>query len=225
MIPLKDNIPSRTFPFVTIGIIILNVLVYLYQASLRYHGQEIFVHQMGAIPFEIAHIIDIDPHSAVPIPLTILTYMFMHGGLLHLLGNMLYLWIFGDNVEDSLGHIRFVLFYLFCGIMAAIIHILSDVNSLIPMVGASGAIAGVLGAYFLLYPKANVLTLVIFFLFIRTIRIPAVLFLGLWFLIQILNIGSVSPVAWYAHIGGFISGILLIAFFIPKRRGRTKYYL
>jgi len=148
----------------------------------------------------------------------------MHGGFLHLLGNMLYLWIFGDNIEDSLGHIRFVLFYLFCGVMAALIHILSDVNSLSPMVGASGAVAGVLGAYFLLYPKANVLTLVIFFLFIRTIRIPAILFLGLWFLIQVLNIGSVSPVAWYAHIGGFISGILLITFFIPKWRGKTKYY-
>ncbi|HIC90752.1 MAG TPA: rhomboid family intramembrane serine protease [Syntrophaceae bacterium] len=222
MIPLKDDVPSRTFPFVTIGIIILNVLVYLYQASLGYHGQEIFVRQMGAIPFEITHIIDIDPRSSVPIPLTVLTYMFMHGGFLHLLGNMLYLWIFGDNVEDSLGHIRFVLFYLFCGVMAALIHILSDVNSLSPMVGASGAIAGVLGAYFLLYPKANVLTLVIFFLFIRTIKIPAILFLGLWFLIQILNIGSASPVAWYAHIGGFICGILFIAFFIPK--GKTRYY-
>lgn len=224
MIPLKNDIPSRTFPFVTLGIIILDVMVYLYQVSLGYHGQEIFVHQMGAIPFEIIHIIDIDPHSAVPIPLTIFTYMFMHGGFLHLLGNMLYLWIFGDNVEDSLGHIRFFLFYLFCGVMAALIHILSDVNSLSPMVGASGAIAGVLGAYFLLYPKANVLTLVIFFLFIRIIRIPAVLFLGLWLLIQILNIGSLSPVAWYAHIGGFICGILLIAFFISKRRGKIKYY-
>jgi membrane associated rhomboid family serine protease len=178
---------------------------------------------MGAIPFEIFHLKDIGPRSMVPIPLTILSHMFMHGGFVHLFGNMLYLWIFGDNVEDALGRVRFLLFYLCCGIGAAFVHILSDVNSTIPMVGASGAIAGVLGAYFVLYPRANVLTLVIFFLFIRTIKIPAILFLGLWFCIQVLNVGSAGSVAWYAHISGFICGMIIILWFVGKRRGWAAY--
>jgi membrane associated rhomboid family serine protease len=223
VIPLKDDIPSPTFPFVTITIMVMNVLVYLYQVSLGHYGEQVFVYQMGAIPYEISHMKDISPRSMVPIPLTIFSHMFMHGGFIHLFGNMLYLWIFGDNVEDSLGHLRFLLFYLSCGIGAALVHILSDVNSTIPMVGASGAIAGVLGAYFVLYPRANVLTLVIFFIFIRTIRVPAILFLGLWLCIQVLNVGSAGSVAWYAHISGFICGMIIILWFVGKRRGWARY--
>lgn len=218
MIPLKDDIPSRTFPFVTIGLIILNVLIFLYQISLGYTGEKTLIYKMGAIPYEIAHMTNVTPRDMVPVPFTLLTHMFMHGNFLHLLGNMLYLGIFGDNVEGFLGHGKFILFYLFCGIMAAIIHVFSDANSLIPMIGASGAIAGVLGSYFLLYPKANILTLIMFFVFIRVVRIPAFFFLGFWFLIQTLNIGSISHVAWHAHVGGFLCGLLLIAPIALKSR-------
>ncbi len=145
--------------------------------------------------------------------------MFMHGGFLHLLGNMLYLWVFGNNIEDTLGHSRFLIFYLVCGFFAAFLHTLSDMNSTIPMIGASGAIAGVLGAYILLFPRANVSTLFIFIIFIKVIKVPAVLILGLWFLIQLLNAGTEGgSIAWYAHVGGFLTGLILVRFFKPVGR-------
>jgi membrane associated rhomboid family serine protease len=142
--------------------------------------------------------------------------MFVHAGLLHLGGNMLFLWIFGDNIEDSFGHVRFIFFYLGTGVAASMAHILLDPNSTIPMVGASGAVAGILGAYFLLYPRAKVLTLVFLIFFISMVRVPAVFFLGFWFFIQLVSSGGGGGIAWYAHIGGFLTGVAIVLIFRPK---------
>lgn len=219
MIPLKDENPTFTTPYITVGIIILNCLVFLYQLSLG-HGGRLFFFQYGAIPYELTHLKRISMVTAAsPVPLlfTPFSAMFIHGGIFHLAGNMLYLWIFGNNVEDAVGHLTFLLFYLLCGLAASFAHVLSDVNSAVPMVGASGAIAGVLGAYFLLFPKANVITLVILIIFIRLIRIPAVLVLGFWFLLQLLQAGSrAGGVAWFAHIGGFLFGLITVRLFMKK---------
>jgi len=146
--------------------------------------------------------------------------MFIHGGLLHVAGNMLYLWIFGDNIEDRLGHVRFAVFYVLTGLIASIAHVITVPDSTIPMIGASGAVAGILGAYFLLYPRAHVLTLIFFFFFVDIVRIPALIFLGLWFVFQILSSGAGGGIAWYAHIGGFVGGVLLVKLF---EKGRPKY--
>jgi membrane associated rhomboid family serine protease len=213
MIPLKDDIPTTTVPFVTIGIVILNCLVYIYELTLPSEVLENFTILYGAIPDRLVHPLTIDVllPQALPPVLTIFTSMFLHGGMLHLLGNMLYLWIFGNNVEDYLGHIRYIFFYMMSGFFAAFIHTLSDINSLVPMIGASGAIAGILGAYFILYPRANISTLFIFIIFFKVIEVPAVLILGLWFLVQLLNAGGAGgSVAWFAHVGGFLTGVFLI---------------
>ena len=219
MIPLKDNIPSSRTPLITIGLIVINVLVYLNQLTLPPRAAVRFVYLYGLIPVEISQWQLLVPH---PVPLygTILTSMFVHGGLFHLAGNMLYLWIFGDNVEDRLGRVRFLLFYLLSGVAAAAAQILSDPHSKIPMVGASGAISGVLGAYLLLYPHARVVTLVFFGWFVRVIEIRALFVLGFWILVQLasglLTWGAqVGGVAWFAHIGGFVAGLVMV---IPLRR-------
>jgi len=219
MIPLKDNIPSSRTPLITIGLIVINVLVYLNQLALSPRAAVRFVYLYGLIPVEISEGQLLVQH---PVPLygTILTSMFVHGGLFHLAGNMLYLWIFGDNVEDRLGRFRFLLFYLLSGLAAAAAQILSDPHSQIPMVGASGAISGVLGAYLLLYPHARVVTLVFFGWFIRLIEIRAVFVLGFWILVQLasglLTWGAqVGGVAWFAHVGGFVAGLVMV---IPLRR-------
>ena len=223
MIPFKDDNPTERYPIVTVGLIVLNVLVYLYQLSLGGSGQQFFFRQMGAIPYEISHMADLPPYNVIPVPFTILSAMFVHGGLMHLGGNMLYLWIFGDNVEDSMGRVRFLLFYLICGVAASGLHIAIDPDSTVPMVGASGAIAGVLGAYLLLYPQARVYTLLFLFFFIQVVRLPAVYVLGFWFFLQILyglpSLGGVSSggVAWFAHIGGFVAGVILIKGFARAR--------
>jgi len=211
MIPLRDNIPSSTYPYVTVALLSVNIAVFLYQITLGLDGVELFIYKTAAIPLEITSRTDIGPSSLVPLPYTLLTAMFVHGGLIHIVGNMLFLWIFGDNVEDRFGHVLFLLFYLASGVAASMGHILLDPESTMPMVGASGAIAGVLGAYFLLFPRAQVNTLVILPLFISMARVPAILFLGFWFLFQIINSGVSSTeggVAWFAHIGGFVAGVL-----------------
>ncbi|MCI2425599.1 rhomboid family intramembrane serine protease [Candidatus Acetothermia bacterium] len=180
-----------------------------------------FILQFGLISGELLNRIDLPPASPFPLILTIFTSAFLHGGLLHLLGNMLYLWIFGDNVEDAMGRVKFFLFYLLCGVGAAAAQIFSGPPAAIPMIGASGAIAGVLGAYLVLFPRSQILTLIPIFFFIRLIYLPAILLLGLWFLLQIFSaaIGGAQAggVAWLAHIGGFVVGILLVFGF--KRRG------
>ena len=217
MIPLKDDNPTRTFPFVTILIIVTNIVVYIYQLTLGQKAETLFILRAGAIPYEIIRFADIHPLAFIPPPLTLFSAMFIHGGFLHVAGNMLYLWIFGDNIEDRLGHFRFIVFYLLSGLIASLAHIIMLPNSTVPMIGASGAIAGVLGAYFLLYPRAHVLTLVFFFFFVDIIRIPALVFLGLWFVFQILSSGAGGGIAWYAHIGGFIGGAVLVKLFKTKR--------
>ncbi len=214
MLPLRDNIPSYKKPIVTPLLIGINILVFLYQFSLG-PGVEPFVFKYGAIPYKITHLTTVTQHTTFPVPLTLFTAMFLHGGFLHLLGNMLYLWIFGDNVEDRLGRFKFVLLYLVSGLAASFAHIVTSPNSSVPMIGASGAIAGVLGAYMVAFPYARVLTLVFFGFFARIIAIPAFFVLGFWFVLQLiyalpsLGVQNVGGVAFFAHIGGFLAGIVL----------------
>ena len=217
MIPIKDENPTRTFPIITVLIILVDALIYFYQASLGPYEEE-FILRLGAIPYEVTRLRDMPPPNLISPPFTIISSMFLHGGFAHLAGNMLYLWVFGNNVEDTLGHFRFLLFYLVTGVAAAITQITFYPNSPIPMIGASGAIAGVLGAYILLFPHARILTLFFFFLIPRIIYMPAVFFLGIWFLFQILGSAGGGGVAWFAHIGGFIAGLILIKPFLPFRR-------
>ncbi|MCJ7679361.1 MAG: rhomboid family intramembrane serine protease [Candidatus Aminicenantes bacterium] len=221
-IPLRDENPTTRFPVITVLFITVNVLVFIYQV-LSPEGLQLYIYKLGAIPYEITHFQSISyvisesgAHlSRISPPLSLFTSMFLHGGVFHLLGNMLYLWIFGNNIEDYLGSLRFVLFYLIGGLVASLTHIIFNPGSQVPMIGASGAIAGILGAYFILYPFARVLTLVFF----TVIPIPAAIILGIWFVGQLLNIGLGGGVAWFAHIGGFVAGLLLLR--LLKRKPRT----
>jgi membrane associated rhomboid family serine protease len=180
-----------------------------------------FIAQYGLVPYEFLHGADLPPTILLPIWITLLTSMFLHGSLLHVLGNMLYLWVFGDNVEDAMGHARFLVFYLICGVAAALAQTTVDPGSAIPQIGASGAIAGVLAAYFMLFPFSRILTLIPLLFFVRLVAIPAVVLLGIWFLLQVASgVGSATSgggVAWFAHIGGFLAGALLV--FLFRRRG------
>lgn len=214
-IPLRDENPTQRFPVVTVIIITLNVLVFVYQAFSP-QGLQYSIYRMGAIPYEITHLTTIASLPRISPPLTLLTSLFLHGSFLHLFGNMLYLWIFGNNIEDFLGRFRFILFYLLSGLGASLVHILFHPSSMIPMIGASGAIAGILGAYFILYPGARVLTII----FIWILPVPAFLILGLWFVAQVMNIGIGGGVAWFAHIGGFLIGVGLIKIYSKRRRIR-----
>ncbi|MFN4218766.1 MAG: rhomboid family intramembrane serine protease [Candidatus Bipolaricaulia bacterium] len=269
MIPLRDYRHGSSFPVVTVAIIVINILVFLYQFSLsnapatedtrqwvrawqragcdipaglyyqlarpisRFSPSQItaedeFTFRFGVIPCEITKGADLPPFIPFTVWLTLLTAMFMHAGFWHILGNMWYLWIFGDNVEDVFGRLGYVLFYLLSGLAAAFAQILTNPNTVIPMVGASGAISGVLGAYFVLFPYGRVLTLVpLFPFFVRLIELPAILLLGFWFVLQFLG-GISSPVegggvAYWAHAGGFVTGALLAL--LVKRRVRPYYFL
>jgi len=221
MIPLRDDNPTTIVPVVTVGLIALNVIIFLYQLVLSPDAGQLFIYQYGSIPAVMFGERQLPPEiGAVAPSLSLLTSMFLHGGLMHLLGNMLYLWIFGNNIEDAMGHLRFLIFYLATGVLAALMHGLTDPGSAIPTIGASGAISGVLGAYLLLYPRAQVMMLVFLGFFIRVLYVPAGWVLGLWFLMQLLSGGFSSGqgggVAWWAHIGGFLAGMLLVGLF--KRR-------
>jgi len=213
MIPLKDINRSRSNPYICIFLIILNALVFFYQLSLGRHLVKYF-YAFGVVPNYFFHYGYWDHFGLVGGAIPIFSSMFMHGGWLHFLGNMLYLWVFGDNVEDRLGHFRFLAFYLFCGIFAALLHILTNPYSTVPTVGASGAIAGILGAYLIFFPGARVLALVPILFFFQLIELPALLFLGFWFVIQFfsgaLSLASqqVGGTAWWAHIGGFMAGAI-----------------
>ncbi len=225
-IPLKDENPTSRFPLITVLFIAANILIFFYQIfspqGMQY-GLQYYVYRMGAVPYELTHFTSVGfrfPGGVLPRispPLTLLAAMFLHGGFLHLFGNMLYLWIFGNNIEDFLGPIRFIFFYLISGLGASLVHIIFHPSSKVPMVGASGAIAGVLGAYFVLYPAARVLTLV----FIWIIPVPAFFILGLWFIGQLMNIGIGGGVAWFAHVGGFLIGIALVKVFSRRKRTRA----
>ncbi|MGW8284399.1 MAG: rhomboid family intramembrane serine protease [Candidatus Deferrimicrobiaceae bacterium] len=201
----------------------LNSAVFFYQLTLN-GGMVNFAYAYGVIPFRFVHMFPRDPWEL----LTPLSAMFLHGGWGHLLGNMLYLYIFGNNVEDTLGRGRYLLFYLTCGVLSFLTQIVLQSNSMVPNVGASGAIAGVLGAYFLLFPRARILTLIPLFFFFPLVEIPAFFFLGIWFLMQFLSgaatIGNLSAlasgVAWWAHIGGFLAGMLLVKLLLPRNAAR-----
>jgi len=219
MIPLRDIIPSRTTPVVTISLIAVNVLVFLYELALG-RGVDAFTLYWGLVPAAFSWV-------------TVLTSMFLHGGILHVAGNMLYLWIFGDNVEDRMGHGRFLVFYLLCGVAAALAQTITAPDSLVPMVGASGAIAGVMGAYFVLYPKSRIVTLVPLFFFFQIIEVPAILFLGIWFLMQFVSgLGSIVTVAarstggiaFWAHVAGFVAGISGVVVFRRPERQRVEWW-
>ncbi len=218
MIPLSDDNPTRIRPIVTIGFVVACVLVFLWQVSHDPRGQQIIVYRLGAIPATLFGEAALHPDIAlIPPALTVMTSMFLHGGWMHLIGNMLYLWIFGNNVEDAMGHVRFVVFYLLCGALAVFAHALPNAGSDVPMVGASGAISGVLGAYLLLHPHARILILIPLGFLSQLVRVKAMWVLGFWFLMQLVNTlvttSERGGVAFGAHIGGFIAGMLLIPLF------------
>lgn len=220
MIPLRDNNPGTGTPFITFILIALCVLIFLWQLSLGVQGESALF-ALGVIPAALlGNMTGSNEFMSIPPALTVITSMFLHGGWMHLIGNMLYLWIFGNNVEDAMGHMRFVVFYLLCGTAAALAQTWMAPASTIPMIGASGAISGVLGAYLLLYPRARVLVLIPLGFFTRTLHLPAMVVLGLWFLLQLLNTALADAnqpgVAFAAHAGGFVAGMLLVGFF--KRR-------
>ena len=221
MIPLRDDNEPARLPIVTRVLVVACVLVFLWQMTLGPRAGQAAVYALGVIPAVLLGRESLPPELAVVSPpLTVLTSMFMHGGLMHLLGNLLYLWIFGDNVEDSMGRVRFVVFYLACGAAAVFAQALPDPASTVPMIGASGAISGVLGAYLLLFPHARVLVGIPLGFVLQTVRMPAGAVLVLWFVLQLLSSllateGS-GGVAFRAHIGGFVAGMLLIPLF--KRR-------
>jgi membrane associated rhomboid family serine protease len=220
MIPLRDVIPSRTTPYVTISLVVINSLVFLYELSLG-DGINEFMFRYAVVP----------AYFNWP---SVLTSMFMHGGFLHVAGNMLYLWIFGDNVEDQMGHGRFLAFYLLCGVAAALAQTIVASDSMVPMVGASGAIAGVMGAYFILYPHSRVVTLVTLLFFWQIMEIPAIAFLGIWFLMQFLSgVGSIATatshssgggIAFWAHIAGFAAGAVGVFVFRRPERQRVEWW-
>lgn len=220
MIPLRDTVPSSSFPIVTLGLIVLNTFLFLYQLNLG-SGAERFVLHYGFVPAVYLHTSLVEPLNLPARFGPMFSSMFLHGGWLHLIGNMWTLWIFGDNVEDRLGKGRFFLYYIVSGLAAVYLHYLTERTSGLPVIGASGAIAGVMGGYFVLFPRAQILTLLPIFIFIQIVTIPAVVFLALWFLGQLLS-GVVTSsaqlsggVAWWAHVGGFVAGALLI---LPVRQ-------
>lgn len=227
MIPIRDNVPRVTMPIAVTAVILINVLAFLYGKSLDPQLQMHWFHLFGVVPIRF-----FEPEWATwaGYPKTLgwplFTYMFLHGGWLHIILNMWMLWIFGDNIEDVTGHGGFIVFYLLCGLAAVGLHMVFEQTSVIPVVGASGAVAGVMGAYIVLYPHGRVLTLIPIFVIPLFLRIPSVLFLGVWFVSQVAS-GIISTtrgsheIAWWAHVGGFVAGIVLINLF--KRRGRCKY--
>lgn len=247
MIPLRDDIPSGNTPVVNYALIVLSLVVFMIQLADQHDGRDELVEQYGMIPVRVLHpnrpvvvrekqLVQTDfgvqteivEHEATapsfPPWMNLLTCIFLHGGWLHVIGNMWFLHIFGDNVESRLGHFGYLIFYLGCGIAASAMHLVTNLNSPMPTIGASGAIAGVMGAYLLLYPRARVVTLVPIFFFIQIISIPAPLFLGFWFLLQFyqgtLAIGQVQSegVAWWAHVGGFVAGAAVAYHLKSSRR-------
>jgi membrane associated rhomboid family serine protease len=214
MIPLRDVIPSRTTPYITVTIIVLNALAWFYELALPRDVLPVFLQVYGVVP------------AAFSAP-TLISSMFLHGSWFHVIGNMWYLWIFGDNVEDRVGHGRFIVFYLLCGIAAALGQVAMDPNSTLPTIGASGAIAGVMGAYFVLYPQSRVLTLIPLWFYYEIFELPAIFLLGFWFLIQLFSAGAIAVtanthggggVAFMAHVAGFVCGVVGVFVFRKPER-------
>jgi membrane associated rhomboid family serine protease len=217
MFPVSDVIPSRTTPYVTIGLIALNALAFLYEFRMTPGELQTLVDAWGVVPADVSWT-------------SLVTSQFLHAGWVHLLGNMLYLWIFGDNVEDRLGHSGFLVFYLACGALAALGHVQAQPGSDVPLIGASGAVAGVMGAYFVLYPRSRVLTAVVLVVYLDLVEIPAIYFLGIWFLMQVFSgVGSIGAdiadgaVAFWAHAAGFAAGAA-VGGVIRLRRGTHRWH-
>jgi membrane associated rhomboid family serine protease len=227
VIPLYDDLPTRRFPWMTVALMAANVVVYLYELTLSARGSghlDLFFYRAGFVPYELTHLTDVPPPDVVTPPLTVFTSMFVHLGWLHIAGNMLFLWIFGNNVEDAMGKARFLAFYLLCGLAAAVGQTIVRPESTVPNIGASGAIAGVLGAYIVLYPRARVLTLVpVFIFFLPIVLLPAWVVIGAWFVLQLfegaLSLGAAAGggVAFFAHVGGFLAGLALVGIFVRRR--------
>ncbi|WP_456435823.1 rhomboid family intramembrane serine protease [Thermovibrio ammonificans] len=219
MIPIKDLNPSRRTPVVTILIIFSCFLVFFYELYLPPHLREVFIRMFAVIPFEISHGVDLPP----PDPFTpygnLISYQYLHGGWLHILGNMLFLWVFGDNVEERFGRLSYFLFYTFCGVVAALTQVFVTPDSKLPLIGASGAISGVLGAYAILFPRAGIVTLIFIFFFVDVVVVPALVWIAVWFFFQFVSALfsiqhlSFGGVAWFAHIGGFVAGLLVAALY------------
>lgn len=229
MIPFRDANPSSRLPIVTVTLIVINTLAFFYEIGLGEFLEPALL-TLGVVPKKwlvLGEIPDLD-WGALLLPYV--TSLFLHGGWFHMIGNMWYLWIFGDNIEDRLGHLRFLFFYLASGILAGVVHTIFNLNSSLPAVGASGAIAGVLGAYLVTFPHARIQTLIPFFLTYEIVELPALIVLGFWFLAQFLNgtaaIAATAAggggVAWWAHIGGFLAGIFLLFFLEPARKGAVR---
>jgi len=219
MLPIRDFIPTRRFPVLTVSIIVVNIMAFGYELLAEAGGTlEQTFYTMGVVPFEVTN------NFGPAVALSFLTSMFLHGGFMHIVGNMLYLWIFGNNVEDRMGRGRFLIFYLLTGSVASAAQVLANPNSPIPTIGASGAIAGVLGAYIVLFPHARVQTLIFLGYFARMAQLPALLVLGFWFVLQLFNgllafgMTQMGGVAWFAHVGGFVAGLLLVRLFVLGRR-------
>jgi membrane associated rhomboid family serine protease len=232
MIPIRDTIRSRHTPYVTYMIVAINVMAFFsVNLSLPPRSLNAFFQLYGILPVRYSHSLVSHQFTLLEQVLPFLTSMFLHGGFLHIVGNMWVLWIFGDNVEDWFGHLPFALFYLFCGVTSGLIHLFFNWGSQLPTIGASGAIAGVMGAYFLLYPHARILTLIPIFIFLQFMELPAYIFLGFWFLLQFLSgtasagAGGAGGLAWWAHLGGFAVGaavVFLLGGGKPRRPARSR---
>ncbi|MBI5248268.1 MAG: rhomboid family intramembrane serine protease [Desulfomonile tiedjei] len=228
MIPLRDSVPSEKYPVMTLAIIVVNSLVWFYEVSLGARADR-FIFEYGLIPLRFVAFNRFEGGFLDNALIPVFSSIFMHGGWLHVIGNMWFLWIFGDNVEDRLGHFKYLIFYILCGIGASLLHIIAEPASKVPMVGASGAISGILGAYLVSYPHARVHTLLILFVFIQFVEIPAFLFLILWFVFQFMSGATQAAVqhdaggvAYWAHVGGFVVGIVLFMIF-PKKPARQSF--
>lgn len=220
MMPINDNIVSHRKPWVTYALIAINIIIFVWQLTLRRMQVNMQYLYYGFTPAFLFH--GSAPAGVHPL-LTLFTSQFLHGGWSHIIGNMLYLWVFGDNIEDELGHLPFLLFYLGSGAVGALAHGFMDMDSLTPLIGASGAIAGLLGAYFILYPGARIRSLIPIFFFFYTVSVPAIFYLGAWFLLQVINntfSGGADTVAYGAHIGGFVVGVIVALWLKKRRRNR-----
>lgn len=225
--PIKDEQRIPIIPYATLILMALNVAVWIYQVTQPEQFERLLIIKYGVVPSFVTGLSDVNlPAGWFPRVFTLLTFQFLHGDFFHLAGNMLYLWIFGNNIEAGLGRLRYVSFYLLGGVLAGLTHILAGPGSDIPMIGASGSIAAVLGAYLVLYPRSRILIFIWFFFFVRVVPIPALAVLGIWFILQVISVGG-EGTAWMAHIGGFVAGMVLIRYFMPKRRpkAQTKHTL
>lgn len=221
MIPIRDTTRSRHYPLINITLILANIVFFFVQISKGKFLPE-FVLSYGLVPAHYSSIKTFSQFGFVQQVVPFFSYMFLHGSFWHLLGNMWFLYIFGDNVEDLLGHARYLIFYLLCGLVSGFVHVRLNLGADVPVIGASGATAGVMGAYFILYPRSQILTLIPIIIIPLFVKIPALIFLGIWFLLQFINAtqtyGAMAGIAWWAHIGGFVFGIVYILLFLLRRR-------